>query len=416
MVYKQVVLGDYFKFEKGLGYKGEFLVEESEVGLIGIDSQIPGGGYKSDSEKPYSGTFKPEHVVDSGDVIVATTDITQDGSVLGSTLMVPDNVAFQTLIYSGDVMKAVPLNPDEFSLEYLYNLYRVEKFRKILAYGDSGTTVRRIGTENLAEQVVSLPDLPIQIAINEIISLFDQQIENNKSLSKNLEMLAQSVFKSWFVDFDPVHSKTRGDKPIGMDDETAALFPDSFEESEMGLIPSGWKIGKYENLGVIRQGKYLGPKDIISECEDGYFPVEGATKTIGFSRKVAISKDLPAISCRGNCGVVRLVQAPAWISNNLMTINSPESHENFNYFLMLSDKFDDVISGSVQGQITISSLSAKQCLLPDKRLISRFCEAAEPFMKQIGLLKSQNKTLTEIRDALLPRLISGELEIPEELL
>jgi type I restriction enzyme S subunit len=129
MAFKQVRLGDYFRFEKGLGYKGEFLAEESSVGLVGIDSQDPGGGYKENSEKPYSGPYKPEHIVDVGDVIVAATDITQDGSVLGSTLMIPESTNYETLIYSGDVMKAIPLKPDEFSLEYFYNLYRVKKYR-----------------------------------------------------------------------------------------------------------------------------------------------------------------------------------------------------------------------------------------------------------------------------------------------
>ena len=242
MAFNQVRLGDYFKFEKGLGYKGEFLVEESSVGLVGIDAQVPGGGYKENSEKPYSGPYKPEHVVDSGDVIVAATDITQDGSVLGSTLMIPESTKYETLIYSGDVMKAIPLMPGEFSLEYFYNLYRVENYRRKVAYGDTGTTVRRLSEDGICEQLVPLPDLSTQLAINEIISLIDQQIANNKALSRNLEALAQSVFKSWFIDFDPVHAKKKSENPFGMDTETAKLFPDSFVKSEMGVIPKGWRV------------------------------------------------------------------------------------------------------------------------------------------------------------------------------
>jgi len=242
MAFNQVRLGDYFKFEKGLGYKGEFLAEESSVGLVGIDSQVPGGGYKENSEKPYSGPYKSEHIVDSGDVIVAATDITQDGSVLGSTLMIPESTNYETLIYSGDVMKVIPLNPDEFGLEYFYNLYRVEKYRKKVAYGDTGTTVRRLSEDGISEQLVPLPDLPTQIAINEIISLIDQQIANNKALSRNLEALAQSLFKSWFIDFDPVHAKKKGEMPFGMDADTAKLFPDSFVKSELGEIPWGWQV------------------------------------------------------------------------------------------------------------------------------------------------------------------------------
>ena len=98
MAYRQVRLGDYFKFEKGLGYKGEFLAEESDVAMIGMDSHNDGGGYKDNSEKPYSGPYKPEHVVEVGDVIFAATE--QGFGLLASPLMVPDSDKFQTFIYS----------------------------------------------------------------------------------------------------------------------------------------------------------------------------------------------------------------------------------------------------------------------------------------------------------------------------
>jgi type I restriction enzyme S subunit len=241
MAFNQVRIGDYFKFEKGLGYKGEFLAEESDVALIGMDSHEEGGGYKEGSEKPYSGPFKEVNEAKPGDVIFAATDLTQDGHVLGSPLLVPESEEFQTFIYSHHLLKAFQ-KKEGFLPEYLYNLYRVEKFRKKAAYADSGTTVRALPAEVLEEQVVPLPNLPTQLAINEIISLIDQQIANNKALSRNLEALAQSIFKSWFIDFDPVHAKKKGENPFGMDAETANLFPDSFEKSEIGDIPKDWEV------------------------------------------------------------------------------------------------------------------------------------------------------------------------------
>ena len=241
MAFKQVRLGDYFKFEKGLGYKGEFLAEESDVALIGMDSHDEGGGYKDGSEKPYSGPYKEINVASPGDIIFAATDLTQDGRVLGSPLLVPESDEFQTYIFSHHLLKAFQ-KKEGFLPEYLYNLYRTEKYRVKAAYADSGTTVRALPAEVLEEQIVPLPDLPSQIAINEIISLIDQQISNNKALSRNLEALAQSVFKSWFIDFDPVHAKKNGEKPFGMDAETTKLFPDSFVKSELGEIPKEWRV------------------------------------------------------------------------------------------------------------------------------------------------------------------------------
>ena len=123
VVYKQVRLGDYFKFEKGLGYKGEFLAEESDVAMIGMDSHNDGGGYKDNSEKPYSGPYKPEHVAEVGDVIFAATE--QGFGLLASPLIVPESDKFQTFIFSHHVLKAFPMK-EGFSPEYLYNIFRVE--------------------------------------------------------------------------------------------------------------------------------------------------------------------------------------------------------------------------------------------------------------------------------------------------
>lgn len=420
MAYKQVLLGDFFKFEKGLGYKGEFLAEDSDVGLIGIDSQIPGGGYKQDSEKPYSGPFKPEHVVDSGDVIVAATDITQDGSVLGSTLMVPETTSYETLIYSGDVMKAIPLQPEVFNLEFFYNLYRVEKYRKILAYGDSGTTVRRIAAENLAEQFVPLPDLPTQIAINEIISLIDQQVANNISLSKNLELLAQSIFKSWFIDFDPVHAKSRGEKPIGMDDETAALFPDSFEDSELGMIPKGWSVGTLSEICDIKQGRYLSPSQMQAKpSEENFVPVIGGNGILGYTSKSTFTFSVPLITCRGSkCGLLQWGNYPSWISNNAMAITfKHDSTDNYYlWYLFKTLAFNEVITGSAQPQITISHLGLLNVLVPKLEIVTQFRRQIAAIQEQIDSNKLMNEHLSDLRNSLLPRLISGELQIPEELL
>ena len=247
MAFNQVRLGDYFKFEKGLGYKGEFLADESDVALIGMDSHEEAGGYKEGSEKPYSGPFKEINTANPGEVIFAATDLTQDGRVLGSPLLVPESEEYQTYIYSHHLLKAFQIK-EGFLPEYLYNLYRCEKYRLKAAYADSGTTVRALPAEVLEEQLVPLPDLSTQLAINKIISLIDQQIANNKALSRNLEALAQSVFKSWFIDFDPVHAKKNGEKPFGMDAETVKLFPDSFIQSELGEIPKGWSV---KNLGDV---------------------------------------------------------------------------------------------------------------------------------------------------------------------
>jgi type I restriction enzyme S subunit len=427
MAFKQVRLGDYFKFEKGLGYKGEFLAEESNVGLVGIDSQVPGGGYKENSEKPYSGPYKPEHVVDVGDVIVAATDITQDGSVLGSTLMIPESTNFESLIYSGDVMKAIPLKPDEFSLEYFYNLYRVEKYRTKVAYGDTGTTVRRLSEDGICEQIVPLPDLPTQQAINEIISLIDQQILNNKALSRNLEALAQSVFKSWFIDFDPVHSKKKGEKPFGMEREIAELFPDSFVKSELGDIPKGWTVENLGDVANLLMGQSP-PGHTYNQVGEGLPFYQGRTDFgIRFpsvrifctvkNRIAAAGETL--VSVRAPVGALNQAAQDCIIGRGVAAILHKSRSEVYTYCLLKS--LNNLLShfngeGTVFGAINRKDFESLLVIEADAEVIKKFNHFLAPTNSKIFELFNNTNYMELLRTKLLNSLIDGELKVPTELI
>jgi len=418
MAYKQVRLGDYFKFEKGLGYKGEFLAEESDVALIGMDShEEGGGGYKEGSEKPYVGPYKPEHVAEVGDVIFAATE--QGFGLLASPLMVPESDKFQTYIYSHHVLKAFPIK-EGFLPEYLYNIFRIDRFRSRAAYGDTGTTVRALPAEVLEEQFVPLPDVPTQQAINDLISMIDQQIANNKALSKSLEMLAQAMFKSWFIDFDPVLAKSKGNKPFGMDDATAALFPSTVEKSEIGEIPRGWRVVSLNEVCDIRQGRYLSPNQMdLIPTEAARVPVIGGNGILGFTSKSTFEFPVPLITCRGSkCGLLQWGAYPSWISNNAMAVTFKHNPRD-NGFLMQLFKtlnFDDVITGSAQPQITITHLGTLEFVMPPFELLSHFTNTLNSSQELIESVNLSSRTLDDLLSSILPNLIDGKIDIPEELI
>ena len=428
MAFKQVRLGDYFKFEKGLGYKGEFLAEESSVGLVGIDSQVPGGGYKENSEKPYSGPYKSEHVVDSGDVIVAATDITQDGSVLGSTLMIPESTNYETLIYSGDVMKVIPLNPDEFGLEYFYNLYRVEKYRKKVAYGDTGTTVRRLSEDGISEQLVPLPDLPTQIAINEIISLIDQQIANNKALSKNLDILTKAIYNSWFVDFDPVVLKLKGETAVGSDLALSRIFPEAFVESENGVIPAGWKIVTINDLceqvtngstpfrrnsNFWTMGKI--PWFKTGELGDGFL-IDSSEHISEKAVNETSVKLLPegsvlmAIYASPTVGRLGILTSPATF-NQACTgmIASKNIGKEFLYLSLFFKRewFNEMASGAAQQNISKAIVEQCEVVLPSDEVLRAFQDKVKPMFARIEQAVEENSKLDLLLTTLMPKLIEG---------
>jgi len=429
MAYKQVRLGEYFKFEKGLGYKGEFLAEESDVALIGMDSHEEGGGYKEGSEKFYTGPFKPEHIAEVGDVIFAGTE--QGFGLLASPLIVPESDKFTTYLFSGDVLRAIPLKPDEFSLEYLYNLYRVERFRKKTAYGDTGTTVRRISHDNFAEQIIPLPDLPTQLAINEVISLMDQQIANNKALSKSLEMLAQATFKSWFIDFDPVQAKSKGEKPFGMDDATAALFPDSMEESEVGFIPKGWIATQLNSIlflhkatvksGVKTESVPYVPVDQISSKD--IFLKNSAPGEYAKTSLVSFEKnDILFGAMRPYFHKVTLAPFDGTTRTTTFVLRPKElDYLAFGLFTVFQEKAIAYATNHAQGStipyaVWNNSFENFPTVRPTIEIASAFDRLVLPMMEYGYSLLAENRKLVQIRDAILPRFMSGELQIPEGML
>jgi type I restriction enzyme S subunit len=385
-------------------------VEESSVGLVGIDSQVPGGGYKENSEKPYSGPYKPEHVVDTGDVIVAATDITQDGSVLGSTLMIPESTKYETLIYSGDVMKAISLRPDEFSLEYFYNLYRVEKYRRKVAYGDTGTTVRRLSEDGICEQSVPLPDLPTQITINEIISLFDQKIAINNNLGKDLVSLVRSLYHTMFVDFDLEIEKSGFSKT-----ELAQLktfYSGNFVKSAIGPIPSGWGV-RTIGESVIKQkpGKLY---DTKSSSISGMIPVldQGRSGFVGFHNDqpgVLASHVTPKVVFANHTCSLRLVSYPFSVIQNVFPLEGNDVDTIWLYFAVEGKQKFDTYKGHWPDFVL------HEIIHPPFELTRLFRNMIFPLMDQRWTLDEESINLIKIRDSILLNLVEGDLSIPPEL-
>ncbi len=421
MAFKQVRLGDYFKFEKGLGYKGEFLAEDSEVALIGMDSHNDGGGYKEGSEKPYSGPYKPEHVAEVGDVIFAATE--QGFGLLGSPLMVPESEKFQTFIFSHHVLKAFQIK-EGFLPEYLYNLYRCEKYRLKAAYADSGTTVRALPAEVLEEQLVPLPDLPTQLAINEIISLIDQQITNNKALSRNLEALAQSVFKSWFIDFDPVHAKKNGEKPFGMDAETAKLFPDSFQATELGDIPSNWSLRKIVDLSDTYLGGTPSRKNVafwngdISWINSGKvndFRIASPTEYITeLGLKKSATKLLPkgttVLAITGaTLGQFSRLEIESCANQSVVGIVATKFVSDEFIYLTIKNNINRLIeaqTGGAQQHINKENVNEFLITYPGQQLVDKFTNEVKPIFHQISLCVLNDEALSDMLEKMLISLVT----------
>jgi type I restriction enzyme S subunit len=423
MAFKQVRLGDYFKFEKGLGYKGEFLAEDSEVALIGMDSHNDGGGYKEGSEKPYSGPYKPEHVAEVGDVIFAATE--QGFGLLGSPLMVPESEKFQTFIFSHHVLKAFPIRED-FLPEYLYNIYRVEKYRTKAAYGDTGTTVRAIPSEVMEEQMVPLPDLSTQQAINEIISLIDQQIANNRALSKNLEELARSIFLTSIASQVIIDNYS----DIHVSDTTLLL----------NKIPKDWKIDSLGNyLSALESGKRpkgggssdtngtpsIGAESITGLGEFNYTKTKYVPPEYFDRMRSGVIKNLDILLYKDGAGAGNYITLfgegfpfeKCCVNEHVFVLRASNVSQFYLYFWMEQREIKDLMivlaQKSAQPGLNKTNVSEIPIVVPDSKTLATFDELTEPLIKMILQKSLDSKMLADTRAALLPQLVSGELIVSD---
>ena len=304
--------------------------------------------------------------------------------------------------------------------------------RQIHAFAN-GSAQLNYGPTHLKQMEIVVPPLEEQQAIGIILGTLDSKIELIRKTNETFEGIAKALFKSWFVDFDPVRAKADG-RPTGLPDEISELFPDSFEESELGMIPSGWQVYALDEMldsisdtfPVKSREKvvFLNTGDVLN----GEFLTSEYSSTVGLpgQAKKSIQKgDFLFSEIRPGNGRHAFVHFDAHdyvVSTKLMVLRSKFSADSlFEYFLITLEKSIQILkimadsrSGTFP-QITFAELSSVRIPLPsDRRLIDEFVSNfLRPIHDKQVITKKQNEVLTELRDALLPRLISGELRVPD---
>jgi len=311
--------------------------------------------------------------------------------------------------------------------DFLFYWMASKEFVDSASVASEGTRMPRAKWDWVSQFKVPLKNNKEQVAAAKILRLLDKKIAQNAAISETLESIAQSIFKSWFIDFDPVHAKSRGEKPIGMDDETAALFPDSFEDSELGMIPKGWEVGKFGDYNNLLMGQsppgesynneglglpfYQGRTDFGTR-----FPERRIYCTI--EKRVANPSET-LVSVRAPVGDINQAIEKCVIGRGIAAVMHKSNSSIYTYSLVSSLKSQLAYfngEGSVFGAINKTDFENIKSLEPSNALIKKFDQLLGPTNLLIHELHQSSKSLVSLRDSLLPKLISGELQIPEELL
>lgn len=306
-----------------------------------------------------------------------------------------------------------------------------------------GATMPNLNTAIMNSVPFVLPPIKEQIEIAQILENFEDKIELNRRMNGTLEAMARSLFQSWFVDFDPVRAKIDGRKPAWMDDETAALFPSEFQDSSMGLIPKGWTVS---TIGEISSRIAMGPFGSRITRDNfvlnGVPVIRGGNLTDGFIDKdfvylseskaeelknsIASALDI-VITHRGTLGQVGIIPSvskfPRYVvSQSQMFVSAHKQKISpWIVYLFLKAKIGNealLANTSTTGVPAISrpttSLKAIPLVVPEFIISKKFDLFIEDIFRQIYKNTQHSETLSELRDLLLPKLLSGEISVSSE--
>ncbi|MRF42628.1 restriction endonuclease subunit S [Escherichia coli] len=289
-----------------------------------------------------------------------------------------------------------------------------------------GTTTLFITLPMLQALEVPLPPRSEQYRIASLLRGIDDRITLLRETNTTLEAISQALFKSWFVDFDPVRAKASGLEPESMDEANAALFPDSFEESELGLVPRGWMVRSLDSIANYLNGLAL---QRFPPTDDAWLPVIKIAQlrkgdTVGADRasrnikpEYIIQNGDVLFSWSGSLEVVIWCGGEGALNQHLFKVTSKDFPKWF-YYLWTRQHLADfqhtaASKATTMGHIQRKHLTEAKVVVPSAEVLRNAGVLIEPLLKRWLVNAEKAHTLTQLRDTLLPRLISGQLRLPE---
>ena len=292
----------------------------------------------------------------------------------------------------------------------------------------TGSTIPKLTQGNLDKIEFLIPPLEEQKAIAHILGTLDDKIELNRRMNETLEAMARALFKDWFVDFGPVRAKAEG-REAYLPEEIWGLFPDSFEDSELGEIPRGWKLGTISELVDIDPPRKLAKESIAPYLEMKGVTISGHTVTGVYRRKFTsgtkfqlgdtlLARITPCLE-NGKTALVDFLEDGeiGWGSTEFIVMcGKKHLHNSFVYCLARSEGFRsyairNMVGSSGRQRISSNILVDFQMSLPPDYLVDCFSILCRSFLRKISKASAHNLTLSSIQNILLPKLISGELSV-----
>jgi len=335
-------------------------------------------------------------------------------------------------IQGSDCIRVRFTSPEKVNAKFISYVLGSSAYYEWIMRNAQGATMPSLNQEIIRRIPLPLPPLPEQCAIARILGALDDKIELNRRMNQTLEEMARAIFKSWFVDFDPVRAKMEGRAPAGMDAETAALFPDGFEESELGMVPRGWKVARIEDLCTSIENGGTPRRKEKDYWEDGTIQwfktgeltdgplVESEEKItdLGLSKSSCKlwnpSTILIALYASPTVGRLGILDVPATANQACSALVAKQEYGNlflFHSLFATRDHLQQIAVGAAQQNISQKVVRDHRIIAPTASVAFAFQAFAARFYALQVKNHKEARTLAAIRDALLPKLISGEIRV-----
>jgi type I restriction enzyme, S subunit len=293
-----------------------------------------------------------------------------------------------------------------------------------------GATMPNLNTGILSSLPFVLPPLEIQQKIASILGALDDKIELNRRTNATLEIIAQTLFKSWFVDFDPVKAKAAGLEPEGLDATTAALFPSGFESSNLGEIPEGWEFVELSKICEINPTRRLPKAGLAPYLDMGNMPTKGSRALDWYDREIGsgakfingdtlFARITPCLE-NGKTAFVDFLEPEqvGWGSTEYIVRPKPPFPLEYAYILARDEAFRKHAIQSMTGSSGRQRASAEAMgryivVVPSTEILEHYSNLLNNIFKSIKSRDEESRALTITRDSLLPKLLSGELDVSD---
>lgn len=397
-------LRDYIKVKHGFAFKGDHITtNDNGIVLVTPGNFSISGGFKEEKCKFFDGEYPTDYVLRPGDLIVTMTDLSKAIDTLGYSALVPKSE--RTYLHNQRIGLVKIIDEKRLDKHYLYWFMRTSYYQKTIAATSSGSTVHHTSPDRIMDVEIELPDLEKQRAVATFMDNIESKINTNKQINKNLEQQAQAIYRSWFVNYEPFD----GTKPDDWSDGTIDALG---TEIICGKTPSTKKSEYYGgNTPFITIPDMHGCVYIVST--ERYLSDAG----VASQPKKTLPPNTVCVSCIGTAGLVTLVSEESQSNQQINSIIPKEGISVYYIYLLMQTLAENINklgqSGSTIVNLNKTQFGKIQVMIPSKRVLQDFDSLCRPLFDTILSNQKENINLSELRDTLLPKLMSGELDVSD---